>query len=295
MASRIRLKNSEHPAMSEKRNAEAECRTCFRRCRLREGQYGFCGARRNRGGRIECANYGRLSSLALDPIEKKPFAEFYPGSFILSCGSFGCNLTCPFCQNHSISRASESSARWTSASPETIAGKAVELAERGSLGVAYTYNEAMIGWEFVRDTAEIVHRYGLMNAVVTNGSVAIEPLEAVLPYIDAFNIDLKCFSEEGYKKLGGDFETVKAFIKRASQDAHVEVTTLVVPGFNDDPEEMERMSAWLASVDDTMPLHITRFFPAYKVTDLPPTPLHVLHELRAVAKKYLRSVYLGNV
>ncbi|MBR2735853.1 MAG: AmmeMemoRadiSam system radical SAM enzyme [Firmicutes bacterium] len=281
--------------MSEKRLTDAECGTCFRRCRLKEGQYGFCGARRNLGGRIECVNYGRLTSLALDPVEKKPFAEFHPGSLILSCGSFGCNLTCPFCQNHTISRAFESSAHWSYASPETIADQALELADQGNLGVAFTYNEAMIGWEFVRDTAAIVHRHGLLNAVVTNGSVGLEALEAVLPYVDAFNIDLKCFSEDSYKKLGGDFETVKSFIIRASKDAHVEVTSLIVPGFNDDAEEMDRMAGWLASVDESIPLHITRFFPMYRVTDRPPTPLSVLRELRTVAEKHLRSVYLGNV
>ncbi len=179
--------------------------------------------------------------------------------------------------------------------PETIANLAKDSEASGNIGVAFTYNEPMVGWEFVRDTAKLVREKDMVNAVVTNGSATPEILREVLPYIDAFNIDLKGFTEEYYKKLGGDLETVKTFIQLAAESAHVELTTLIVPGENDSPEEMAREAAWIASIDEEIPLHITRFFPRYKYEGRKPTDVDRMRELAAVARKELTTVMLGNV
>jgi len=262
---------------------------------MEEGAIGACGARKNENGLSVCLNYGELTSLAVDPIEKKPFARFHPGSRILSVGSYGCNLFCPFCQNYEIAAARRGEVPIRKVKPETLANLAKDGEPSGNIGIAFTYNEPMIGWEFVRDTAKLVRERGMVNAVVTNGSVEPEILREVLPYVDAFNIDLKGFTEEYYKKLGGDLETVKTFIKIAAGSAHVELTTLIVPGENDSPEEMEREARWIASVDEEIPLHITRFFPRYQYEDRKPTDVDQMRELAAVARKSLGTVMLGNV
>ena len=185
----------------------AECGVCFRHCQLEEGQLGFCGGRIARDGRVEAFNYGRITSLALDPIEKKPLARFYPGSLILSVGSFGCNLRCPFCQNHEISW-SEQARRFADTAetirPEALAELAAETQPRGNLGVAFTYNEPLIGYEFVRDTAKLVREHGMKNVMVTNGTAELAVLEELSPYIDAMNIDLKGFTDRWYRELSGD-------------------------------------------------------------------------------------------
>jgi pyruvate formate lyase activating enzyme len=275
--------------------SEILCPVCFRHCRLRDGQLGFCRARKNEGGRSVCTNYGKVTSLALDPIEKKPLARFYPGSRILSAGSFGCNMDCPFCQNDAISCAAEQTVQWELVSPEELAQSAEALKPRGNLGVAFTYNEPMIGYEFVRDTAKLVRERGLKNVVVTNGAFCPETLGEVLPYIDAFNIDLKGFTEGWYRTLGGDLETVKAFIKQAAASSHVELTALIVPGGNDSEDEMRRLAKWVASVDKTMPLHITRFFPRRKYADRAPTSIPLLRRLAAIADESLDTVLIGNI
>lgn len=274
---------------------EAVCPVCFHHCRLKENQTGLCRARKNENGAIACLNYGKITSAALDPIEKKPLARFYPGTRILSVGSFGCNLDCPFCQNDSISCADENSAPWKFIPPDELAALADSLRGRGNIGAAFTYNEPMVGWEYVRDAAAEVRKKGMKNVIVTNGSVALPILGEVLPYADAFNIDLKAFTREGYRKLGGDLDTVLAFIREAAPAAHVELTTLIVPGLNDSAEEIAALAAWVASVDRTIPLHITRFFPRRKMTDRAPTELTVLRKLADAAKKSLDTVLLGNV
>lgn len=275
--------------------SEIQCPVCFRHCRLQEGQIGFCRGRKNEGGKSVCENYGKLTSLALDPIEKKPLARFCPGSVILSVGSFGCNMDCPFCQNDSISCADEQTAVWRFLPPEELATLAQKLRPRGNLGVAFTYNEPMIGFEYVRDTARLVREAGMKNVIVTNGAFCLEALDEVLPYADAFNIDLKGFTESWYKELGGDLETVKAFIHKAARCTHVELTTLVVPGGNDSEREMRDMAAWIASVDRTIPLHITRFFPQRKYLGRNPTNIALLRQLAQIAKECLDTVLIGNV
>lgn len=269
------------------------CEICPHHCDIGEGRTGFCRARSNVGGEIRCINYGRLTSLALDPIEKKPLSRFFPGSMILSAGSFGCNLRCSFCQNHGISMADDR-AETAFVSPEELVGKAAALKARGNIGLAFTYNEPLVGYEYVRDCAQLAHEAGLKNVLVTNGYVCSEPLAELLPHIDAVNIDLKGFTEEFYRKISGDLETVKASIAACAKACHVEVTTLVIPGDNDSADDMEREAQWLSSIDKDIPLHISRFFPRYKMTDRGPTPVDTIRELRDVASGYLNHVYTGN-
>ncbi|HWQ59023.1 MAG TPA: AmmeMemoRadiSam system radical SAM enzyme [Clostridia bacterium] len=269
------------------------CAICPHRCALEEGQTGLCRARRNEGGRIVCANYGLLTSLALDPIEKKPLARFHPGSAILSAGSFGCNLRCSFCQNSAISMAG-SDARTAYVSPQELVAAAVRETPRGNIGLAFTYNEPLVGYEYVYDCAVLAREEGLKAVLVTNGTVCEEPLIRLLPFVDAMNIDLKAFTGEGYRKLGGWLDTVKRTIELSSTACHVEVTTLVVPGFNDSEREMEDEAAWLASIDPETPLHISRFFPCYRMRDAAPTPVSTIYRLRDAAAKKLHYVYTGN-
>ncbi len=275
--------------------SEAVCPACFRHCRIREGETGFCRARGNKGGEIVCMNYGKVTSLALDPIEKKPLARFYPGSRILSVGSFGCNMACPFCQNDAISFADEDTVQWRYLPPDELAEMARQLEPRGNIGVAYTYIEPMVGFEYVRDTARPVRDLGMKNVVVTNGAFTEETLLEVLPWIDAFNIDLKGFTQAWYRELGGDLETVKRFIIKGAQRAHVELTTLIVPEKNDDEDEMRDLSRWVASVGREIPLHITRFFPRRDYADNCPTDIALLRRLAAVAGESLETVVVGNV
>lgn len=270
------------------------CGFCFHHCSLDEGQTGFCRARMNRGGTIVPLNYGKVVSLALDPIEKKPLRRFHSGSTILSVGSFGCNLRCPFCQNHEISMAGDGALRAEEISPEALAALAEELKPRGNVGVAYTYNEPLIGYEYVRDCAEAVHARGMLNVLVTNGTIGEAPWRALLPLIDAANIDLKGFTDAWYRRLGGDLETVKRSIALAAAQCHVEVTTLLIPGENDGEDEIRAMTRWLADIDPDIPLHLSRFFPRYRMTDRPPTPVETVYRLAEVARDSLRRVYTGN-
>lgn len=272
------------------------CSVCMHRCVLENGQTGLCGARMNQDGAIRCDNYGRVTALALDPMEKKPLNRFYPGSMVLSVGSYGCNLRCPFCQNHEISMAGpgQGSRESVWVSPKMLADKALSCKGLGNVGVAFTYNEPLIGWEYVRDTAKLVKEAGMVNVLVTNGTASAEVLDELLPLIDAMNIDLKGFTQEYYGKLGGDLETVKAFIVRAAAGCHVELTTLIVPGENDGAEEMEKEARWIASVGKEIPLHVTRFFPRHRMRDREATEIRRVQELAKVAGGYLDHVFVGN-
>lgn len=270
-----------------------KCSVCFRHCDLHSGQVGFCRARKGEGDKIVPANYGLLTSLALDPIEKKPLREFYPGSMILSCGSFGCNLRCPFCQNFEISQYDRSK-ECRFYSPEDLVDAALSCQDEGNIGLAFTYNEPLVGYEYVRDAAKLAKAHGLKTVLVTNGCASLEVLEEILPEIDAMNIDLKGFCEEDFRYLGGDFQMTKDFIARAQKNTHVELTSLIVPHHNDDPQRMEEEAKWIASLNPRIPLHLSRYFPGYKEKEAP-TSLKSLEELRAVAQRYLSSVYLGNV
>ncbi len=272
----------------------ANCELCFHRCRLEEGQTGFCRARVCRDGVVVPLNYGRLTSLALDPIEKKPLRRFRPGSLILSVGSFGCNLRCPFCQNHEISMAGDGAIQTVDVSPEQLADKAEALIPQGNIGVAYTYNEPLVGYEYVRDCAALVHGRGMVNVLVTNGTIAERPWRELLPLLDAANIDLKGFTPAWYRRLGGDLDAVKRSITLAAERCHVEVTTLLVPGENDSVEEIRALAKWLASVRPDIPLHLSRFFPRYQMRDRLPTPVEQVYRLAEEARAWLAHVYTGN-
>ena len=274
----------------------AVCSACPRRCRLADGAVGFCRARRAEGGRVVAANYGKVTSIALDPIEKKPMAFFHPGENVLSVGSFGCNLRCPFCQNDSISQHGEDGVQFQVATPNELAELALRTKRgRGNLGLAYTYNEPLVGWEFVRDCAREVHARGMLNVLVSNGCAEASVVEELAPLVDAANIDLKGPSQEYYDWVGGDFAAVCRTIKTLhAAGCHVEVTTLVVPGRNDRDEDIDAIAAFIASVSPEIPLHVTRFFPRFRLSDSAPTLVVTVHRLAAVARRRLSRVLVGN-
>lgn len=272
----------------------AVCQACPHHCRIEEGQTGICRARGNKQGQVVSLNYGKVTGLALDPIEKKPLKHFYPGSYILSVGSYGCNMQCPFCQNHEISMAEEKTVQWVLVTPAQLAGEAISLRGRGNIGVAFTYNEPCVGFEYVRDTARLVHEAGMKNVLVTNGYAEPWVEDQLLPWIDGMNIDLKGFTEDYYRKLHGDLETVKNFIRRAVKHCHVELTTLIIPGENDG-RELEDLVAWVADINPDIPLHITRFFPRWKMADKGPTPAETIYQAVGMAKEKLNYVYAGNI
>ena len=284
----------------------AKCQVCFRQCDLKEGQIGYCGARICAGGKVVANNYGRITSLALDPIEKKPLRRFFPGTKILSAGSYGCNLRCPFCQNSEISWGEEVKAYTDTAEtirPETLVRIAEKYTKEGNIGLAFTYNEPLVGYEFIRDTAKLAHAKSLKNVLVTNGTASLSILSEIAPYIDAMNIDMKCFREKTYREvLGGDMEMTKAFISEAVKTAHVELTCLIVPGLNDSEEEIREMTGWIASLKDSegktigenIPLHVSRFFQRFHMTDRSATPVGTVYELAEIAREKLKFVYTGN-
>lgn len=284
----------------------AECNVCFRQCNIPEGGLGFCGARTCIDGTVRAANYGRITSLALDPIEKKPLARFHPGSMIISAGSYGCNLRCPFCQNYQISWSDEAYRLADKAeyvSPEELTDIAASYRNKGNIGVAFTYNEPLIGYEYIRDTAKLVHEAGMYNVIVSNGTASIEVLNELIPYIDAMNIDLKGFTDRYYNDvLGGSRQMVMKFIAEAVKHCHVELTTLIVPGENDSEEEIREMTGWISQLTDAdgrcigkyVPLHISRFFPRFHMTDRKATDVGWIYHLADVAREKLKYVYTGN-
>ena len=285
--------------MNKEKTPAARCGVCFRHCVIADGGVGFCGARTAQNGRAEPLHYGRISSLALDPVEKKPFARFCPGGRILSVGSFGCNLRCPFCQNHTISWAEAAVRTAETISPRELAALTVQAKSRGNIGLAFTYNEPLVGYEFVRDTAKLVKAAGMKTAMVTNGTAEVSVLAELAPYLDAVNVDLKGFTDRYYGEvLGGDLKQVLAFIAEAVKTCHVELTTLIVPGENDGEEEMRALSAWVGRLrnpnGEGVPLHISRFFPRFRMTDRAATPTEKVYRLAEIARETLPFVYTGN-
>ena len=276
------------------------CHVCFRHCDLKEGQTGICGARTGLSDKVVPSNYGRITSIALDPIEKKPLNRFFPESKILSVGSYGCNLRCPFCQNSDISWGDEAKEFADTADiimPEELVQIAERYTKHGNIGIAFTYNEPLIGYEYVRDTAKLAHEKGLKNVIVSNGTCSVPVLDEIAPYIDAMNIDLKCFDADTYKNvLGGDLMMTMEFIKSAVKTSHVELTCLIVPNINDSHDMMREMASWIASLDGgkDIPLHVSRFFPRFHMKDRDATPVSTVYELSATAKEKLNYVYTGN-
>lgn len=277
-----------------KKDIYATCHVCWRQCRIKEGGLGYCRARTVKDGVVIPESYGKLTSLALDPIEKKPLSFFHPGTMILSAGSYGCNMACPFCQNYEIAKEAAASRHTIEVGPKALVKKALALKDRGNMGIAFTYNEPLVGYEYIRDTAKLALDAGLLTVVVTNGQIEEEPLRELLPLISAWNIDLKSFSEEAYKKLGGRLEVTLRTIELASATAHVEITTLVVPGLSDDESMMREEAAFLAAIDPAMPLHLSRYFPCYEY-HAPATAIQTMYRLQRVAKESLERVVLGNI
>lgn len=251
---------------------------------------GVCMGRENQGGVLYATNYGKVVSIALDPIEKKPLYHFYPGTEILSTGPNGCNLKCGHCQNWSISQV-ESPTEYVS--PE----KLVELALKyNSIGIAYTYTEPLIWYEYIKDTAQIAKEKNLKNVLVTNGYINEPPLLELLPLIDAMNIDVKSMENDFYTKVcKGKVEPVlKTTELSIKKGVHVEITNLIMPTLNDSDEQIKKLVDWLAGIDDKIPLHFSRYFPHYK-TNLPPTPVATLERAFKIARQKLKYVYVGNV
>jgi len=296
-------------------NGSVRCGLCPHRCHIAEDAAGLCSVRLNNGGELVASGYGLVSSVALDPIEKKPLYMFHPGKRVLSIGGFGCNLRCRFCQNFEISMVHEGnyglgimnsestragrlqgddvSGRSKRLSPDDIRRLAVQTVPEGNIGVAYTYNEPLIGYEFLCDCAELVRKEGLYNVIVTNGYINREPLEILLTKIDAMNIDLKGFTEGFYRNVGGSLEAVKETITLSHEQCHVEVTTLVIPDENE--SDIEGLAKWLSSISPDIPLHLSRFFPRYRYADRSPTPRETIIKLRDTAKKHLKNVFAGNM
>ena len=277
-----------------KKDIYATCHVCWRQCRIKEGGLGYCRARTVKDGVVIPESYGKLTSLALDPIEKKPLSFFHPGTMILSAGSYGCNMACPFCQNYEIAREAAASRHTIEIGPKALVEKALALKDRENIGIAFTYNEPLVGYEYIRDTATLARDAGLLTVVVTNGQIEEEPLRELLPLISAWNIDLKSFSEEAYKKLGGRLKVTLRTIELASATAHVEITTLVVPGLSDDESMMREEAAFLAAIDPAMPLHLSRYFPCYEY-HAPATAIQTMYRLQGVANESLERVVLGNI
>ena len=316
---------SDVSSVPQKPSLYATCSVCPHACRLGEGERGVCGARQASGGAVEPLNYGRSTALALDPIEKKPLACFHPGSTILSYGSFGCNLSCAFCQNWEIAHSGKETKGETKGdgscvlvskthepspfvslpavssryiAPEELVEQAVALKSRGNIGIALTYNEPLVCPEYIVDVGELAHDHGLQLVLVTNGYVLPEVARQVFAVVDAANIDLKAFNQDFYTLVGAPagLATVKRTIQTAlAEGCHVEVTTLVIPALNDSREEMRAEASWLASLSPDIPLHISRFHPAYNMTDRQPTPRSTILELAGIAREYLTQVFTGNM
>ncbi len=277
--------NSEMPA--------TQCTVCPHACKLQEGQTGLCRARIAQGGKIHSLRMGAYSGLALDPIEKKPLRLFYPGSHILSVGGYGCNMRCPFCQNHQIAQCSPPE-NAPVILPRQLVKEAVSLRPAGNIGIAYTYNEPGVAYEWVTETARLAHEAGLQNVLVTNGFYQESAWRGLLCHMDACNIDLKCFSEQGYASLRGDLSTVKRNILLAAETVHVEITTLIIPGLSDREADVDALASWLATLSPNIPLHISRYFPRFQATH-PATEYEKMYRLADIAKRHLHDVFLGNM
>lgn len=285
-----------HRAMYyEKRNGKIRCLLCPHHCLLAEGETGICGVRKVVDKVLYTMNYGLLAAVNLDPIEKKPLYHYHPGKPILSIGTYGCNLACSFCQNWSLARG-EAENQAERAKPKDV----LDMLEREggpgkNIGIAYTYNEPTIWFEFVLDTAKLLKRHGYKNILVTNGYINQEPIGELLPLIDAMNIDVKAFGDNFYKDYCGGLKApVIKTVENAVKHCHIEITSLIIPSLNDDPGELEAMAAWLGELNPDIPLHLSRYFPQYKL-HLPPTPPAVMEEAKEMAANYLRYVYLGNI
>ncbi len=277
-----------------------QCRVCEHYCTLRPGEWGKCGVRINREGKIYLAVYSSAVAVHVDPIEKKPLLHFLPGSRAFSIGTYGCNLRCQWCQNWQISQVrqvdEEHSPFREALPPEAV----VDIARRRHCeSIAYTYNEPTVFFEYTYDTAKLAHAQGIKNVYVSNGFMSSETLEHLVPYLDAINVDLKGFTNELYETYcGARLEPVKRNIATIAQQTNIwiEVTTLVIPGLNDSNEELQAAATWLASVNPAIPWHLSAFHPDYQMLDRPRTGPAILERAYAIGKSAgLKFIYLGNV
>ncbi|WP_319561321.1 AmmeMemoRadiSam system radical SAM enzyme [Marispirochaeta sp.] len=266
-----------------------ECALCPHHCRISSGKRGFCGVRENRNGELSLPFYGAISSGGIDPIEKKPIFHFLPGTMSFSIGFWGCNLRCPFCQNYNISqRVQENSAH---TSPEETIKKA---RESGCHSISYTYSEPLVHFEYCMDCARLAREAGIANVIVTNGMLNPAPAEELFSVMDAANIDLKSYNPDYYRReLKGDLDAVKNAIIFAANRCHLELTTLLVPGKNDDPEEIEGLLDFITDVNKNIPLHLSRYFPNYK-SNMPATTIESMDRITTRARQVLNYVYQGN-
>ncbi|MFP4180503.1 MAG: AmmeMemoRadiSam system radical SAM enzyme [Spirochaetaceae bacterium] len=283
-------------SFTEDFRGKLKCTLCPHGCILDEGKSGVCRVRKNQGGELSLPYYGVLSAVSTDPIEKKPLYHFYPGSSIFSIGFYGCSFSCPFCQNYRIAHFTPAEGagpgRPRKVEPEEIVKSAQT---EGATGIAYTYSEPLVHFEWVLETAHIASRAGLRNVLVSNGYINREPARQLLPYIDAANIDLKSFNPDYYTGvIGGRLQPVLDFIQLAAQHSHIEVTTLVIPGETDSHEEIESIAGFLSQISPDIPYHLSCYYPTYKYT-IPPTDPKTVFELMETAKKKLNYVYPGNV
>lgn len=271
------------------------CTLCPHLCTIVPAHYGECGVRYNDSGDLLAMTYGRISALHVDPIEKKPLYHYFPGSVILSVGSLGCNLHCTFCQNHPISQSGFRDDLTKSLEAEELIDMA--LREEENIGLAYTYNEPLMSFEYIMDVGKLAKEQGLKNVMVTNGFMNSQPLDQLLDIIDCFNVDLKSFSDDFYQQhTGGTLAPVLKTLEQIhASGRHLEVTFLVIPGLNDDTETFRLMVQWMScNLGKQTVLHLSRYFPQYKM-ELAPTPIATLTDLYLIAKESLDFVYLGNV
>lgn len=269
---------------------KVHCHLCPHNCVVQVNKTGICRQRKNIDGVLYSMNYGQVTSVSLDPMEKKPLYHFFPGTQILSVGTNGCNLSCQFCQNWSISQQDSVTEKIT---PE----QAVKMAKYHKTGfIAYTYNEPLIWYEFVLDTARLAKEQGIMNVLVTNGYINPEPLAELLPYISAMNIDIKSISNDFYTKLcKAKLEPVLETARLSREKAYIEITCLLIPGENDTPEQIEGIAKWVAeNLGKDTPIHFSAYYPSYKF-DAPSTPPETLFKAYEIARKHLYFVYLGNI
>lgn len=272
------------------------CTLCPHFCSLSPGKKGICKARINVDGDLIAATYGRLCSVHFDPVEKKPLYHFLPGKEILSIGSIGCNLRCKFCQNWEISQSTpDEFPDMQEVSPDKVVATA--LSHKNNAGIAYTYNEPIVWYEFMMDTARLAKSRGLRNVMVTNGFINPEPLEEIIPYMDAFSVDLKGFTDEFYTKYTSSKldPVLNSLLLLKKHGKHIEITNLVITNANDDPETFRDMVSWIEDKlgKDTV-LHISRYFPMHEMTN-EMTPVSKLREFYRIASAYLNYVYIGNV
>jgi pyruvate formate lyase activating enzyme len=279
------------------KGGKAGCGVCQRRCVIAEGGRGWCGTRVNKGGALYSLIYGEVSSLSINPIEKKPVFHFLPGSRWLSVGSVGCNFRCPGCQNWELAHWKEGAMRTEYVSPEELVSRAVAA---GCAGVSWTFNEPTLWFEYTLDGARLARSKGLYTNYVTNGYITPEAFELIAPYLDVYRVDVKAFSEDTYMRTGHvkRFRGILEVAEHARKSGmHVEVVTNVTPGFNDSETELRGIASWIRdALGPETPWHVTRFYPHLELIHLPPTPIADLERAWEIGKEEgLWYVYLGNV